>query len=76
MFSAAVRVSFVGYLRAGVCERRLSFMTNPNTLQARYEAAAAAIKTAEAMNRSARTMSKLYKALFTVEDEAKAAGAL
>jgi hypothetical protein len=51
-------------------------MTNATTLQARYEAAASAIKTAEAKNRCARTMSKLYKALFLVEDEAKAAGAL
>ena len=55
---------------------RMILMSNTNTLQARYEAAATAIKVAEAKNRGARTMAKLYKALFLVEDEAKLAGAL
>jgi hypothetical protein len=51
-------------------------LMNGETLQARYENALARIKAAEAAGRSERTVNKLWKELFKVEDEAKAMGAL
>jgi hypothetical protein len=46
------------------------------TLQARYEAAAAAIKDAEARNMSQSTVNRRYREFFKIEDECKASGAL
>jgi hypothetical protein len=54
----------------------MPLMNSSETLQARYEAAYRAIQDADAKGRSQRTVNKLWKAFFKVEDEAKAAGAL
>lgn len=54
----------------------MSKQAPPQTLQARYEAAAAAIKNGEARELGRTAMARRYKAFFAIEDAAKAAGAL